>query len=415
MAVVRPAGMIKASDRTGSAWARARRYISAGSLILSACGSAQIPPKTPAPKSKQAPAAFLTSEFTPVLFKGLGLPFPEEGKRLPADHNALTQRVDGNTDSNRDGRIDRKDRNGWVEPYELYEEVFSHRAEYRSVIAGLRGAGLEDPFEITPEIRKHVEYLFERYHPETELEKAVLLMQSIIPPAASFNLGERYYSGLSETEGGLEIYYHSSSGVPRRFMYGDLLPQEIMQTPKEKRVAHCLEFSFLQVVFLRSDGIKAHTKSVEPEHVFAVAILDGNKYKIDPANLKFLRSNSSMDTDRQSISDHYYNEAIALRDQNQEVPAIRNFEIAIELDPNFMWSWFNRSFLYYSFRFLPGNSQRALESIDEVLDLQNDFAEAWQLKGLILRAQGKEKEAERCFKKAIRLKVQPGIKSNFLF
>src|SRR3989338_5530830 len=120
------------------------------------------------------------SELSPVLFKSLGLPY-EKGEKLRAGYNPLTKKVDGNTDSNRDGKIDEKDKNGFVEPEELFEEVFSNRDSYRYqlVIEKLYAAGLEDPFEENPKVKNHVEKLFKKHEPrivlETELDKAICL------------------------------------------------------------------------------------------------------------------------------------------------------------------------------------------------------------------------------------------------
>ena len=65
------------------------------------------------------------SNLIPIVCSGLGLPNLNNGP-LNADHNELTGRVDGNTDSNNDGIINGNDRNGQIEPEELYEEVFSN-------------------------------------------------------------------------------------------------------------------------------------------------------------------------------------------------------------------------------------------------------------------------------------------------
>ncbi|MFH1386602.1 MAG: hypothetical protein ABIH50_02945 [bacterium] len=103
------------------------------------------------------------SELASIIYKSLNLPYPNKGERLLADYNDLTKKVDGNTDSYIDGKIDDKDKNGFVEPEELLEEILGNRSRYKPVMEKLNEAGMDDPFEESEEISAFVKKLFKRY------------------------------------------------------------------------------------------------------------------------------------------------------------------------------------------------------------------------------------------------------------
>ena len=340
------------------------------------------------------------SGLTSVLFKSLGLPIPENGHKLQANYNESTQGVDGNTDSNHDGVIDENDRNGWVEPEELYQEVFSNRRQYVEVLQKLRSAGLEDPFEITPEIIKHVENLFKRYKPKTQLEKAFILFLSVVPSDKFFKVEGVYRRGFTEAEGGLEMPYNNASDAPLRKRFGALLPKEIIAASKKERVALCLEYSHLLVILLRAAGIEAHTKG-EPGHAYVIALLDGEKYRLDAANLIFGKTWNGANTDRESITMHYLNEGAAFDEQGRLAEAIECYDKALEFKPDSVEAWINKGIVLAK----QGRLEEAIECCNRALDHKLDSASAWHNLGLVLIRQGKLVEAKRHFDMA--LKYEP--------
>jgi tetratricopeptide (TPR) repeat protein len=329
-------------------------------------------------------------ELEPALYSALGLPLPEKGKKLDAAYNDLTKAVDGNTDKKRDG---------WVEPHELYEEVFGHREKYESVIAKLRDAGLEDPFEITAEIGRHVDKVLNRYHSETQLQKAILLFRSILPSSESFELKGERYSGLKEREGGLEIPFSKEKKVPLRIQFGDLLPKEIIGAAKNERVAYCLEYSHLLIAFLRSAGIEAWTKG-EPDHAYVLAVLDGGKYRLDVAKTIFGVSTEVANADRESIAAHYLNEGSELAAQGKPEEALRCYDQAVRIKPDYASIWVNKGTVYED----QGKDEEALRCYDQALQIRPDDPYAKHNKGNIYLKQGKTAEALSYFEQAVKIK-----------
>jgi tetratricopeptide (TPR) repeat protein len=335
-------------------------------------------------------------ELLPIVYKGLKLPLSESGQELSANYNSLTQKIDGNTDSNRDGTINHHDRDGRIQSEELFEEVFTHRERYLSIIRRLDRAGLEDPFQITPELKQHVQRILRGNNPKTQLEKAVFLFRSIIPPTNCFELGQRRYSGLSESEGGLEIRFYDSRKAPLRIRYGSPLPKEIVAAPREERVADCLEYSHLLTVLLRITGIKAHTKGA-PEHAYVVALLEGEHYRLDPALLLFRRDKSSASSDKESIALHYSNEGVTFTEQNKLQKAIRYFNRALEMKPNYAEVLVNKGIALRR----QGKLEEAMRYYNWALQINPVDVKAWSNKGIVLGRQGKLEEAMRCYDKAL--------------
>ncbi|MFA4843706.1 MAG: tetratricopeptide repeat protein [Candidatus Margulisiibacteriota bacterium] len=243
----------------------------ASGTAFACCRKAPPPPPPEKPLSSEKPSCPGDS-LTSALFRGLELPCPKAGKELPSDYNSLTRKVDGN--------IGKK--NGLVEAEELFQEVFDNRPVYRPVIQELYRAGLEDPLEERTEIKDYVLRLFNKFRPQTELDKAILLFRAVIPPSESFEVGGGPYYGLRTEENGLAIPFNMEWNAPLRKKHGSLLPKELIAASPEERVAVCLEYSHLLVSLLRAAGIEAHAngKSVG-RHVYTIANLGGQKYKLD--------------------------------------------------------------------------------------------------------------------------------------
>lgn len=289
------------------------------------------------------------SNISLALYKSLGLPAPKSGQKLRADHNALTKKIDGNTDSNLDGEIDEKDKNGLVETEELYEEVFNDRKEYHPVIKKLYEAGLEDPFEERPEIKTYVDKLFEKHGPFTSIQKAIVLFRAVLPPGVKFIdeicsiispsrliTVDQIHIGFTIEQGGLTINYNRDFRAPLREKFGNPLPKELLNAPAELRVSKCNGSDNLLISLLRAAGKEAYIKGDyknELSHAYVIAILEDRSYRLDPAKLIFRRTCEKADSDREGISFHYLREAYIRSHQRKYSEAARAYEFAFEINP----------------------------------------------------------------------------------
>jgi len=375
----------------------------------------------------------------PVLYKSLGLPLPLKGKKLSANHNELTRKVDGNTDSNGDGRIDGQDKNGFVETHELLQEVFSNPQKYEHVIKQLRESELEDPFEITPKIKEYTDFLIEKHKPKTKLETAILFMRATISPDKYFfHQGKKYY-GLTVTEGGLAIPYDKNDNHPLRKKYGSLLPKEILGADQEQRNALCLEYAFLLTTMLRSQNIKAAVKNI-PRHAYTIASIDGKNYRIDGAQFKFMETNEKADADSKSIAVHYGNEGSHFSGQKKTEASIKAYQTALLFDPSYILELSTTYYKKASNSFKQSNLTEAIDFFKKACDLDPDYkktcyrffanaaqdaylksetdkaieyydialsfnsrADGWWSKGRIYYMEGNLDKAEECFNKSLEI------------
>lgn len=337
----------------------------------------------------------------------LGLPYYTDGKKLPAGFNALTRKIDGNTDSNFDGDINAKDRNGYIEQGELYAEVFNNRSKYEPVIAKLGKAGLEDPFEITPELKEHVANIIGRYGPQGELETAKIILRSVMPSDNSFCIGEDEFFGLKKEEGGLDIPYNKYNHHPLRQKYGNILPKELINARGNERVAQCAEYSELLTVLLRIAGIKAW---MVPElgHVYVAASLDGETYRLDAGvgekeegeRVIFEKTDEDEKKDIRRVIDHYTNEASTRADQGNIEESIKSFDTAIMLDPELPRTFLMKGRMLFEAKRL----QDAIDCLEHVtMGSEFDRSDAFSLKGDAYVHLGNMPKAVECYEESIKL------------
>ena len=256
----------------------------------------------------------------------------------------------------------------------------------------MRQAGLEDPFEITPEMKKRVEALFERCQPKTQLEKAIVLFRSIIPHHKYFKADGNILWGIEIEAGGLAIPYNKNPKVPIREKNGEFLPKELVTAPEEKRVAMCLEFSCLLISFLRAAGIEAYTKE-EPRHAYVIAVLDGGKYKLDIASFLLEPTINGAITDRESISMHYTTKANFLFEQGKTEEALEVLNKSLEINPSFVGAWNNKGIILRR----QGKIEESLEAFNKALKIDPRSFKVWYHKGNLLYKQGKLEEALRAY------------------
>jgi len=217
-----------------------------------------------------------------ALYLGLGLPVPPKGVKLSAKYNQLTSRIDGNLDSNKDGKIDEKDKNGEIEECELLAEVFNNREHYQRVISLMRMVGLEDPMAPDNDINGFIKALIEKFQPKSDLDKITLICRAFVPNNKTFNLGGKTFRGIPTNDGGLEIRYNDDPKFAPRREHGSLLPEEIFKTPAGHRGAYCLEMAYLLTKMLSAAGIKAGIQELTLfDHVVVIAYAGKNHYLID--------------------------------------------------------------------------------------------------------------------------------------
>lgn len=298
-----------------------------------------------------------------------------------------------------------------VKPQRLWEIILNRRARdcfqgknpvIDKPIKALGQAGFEDPLQTGAIITGHIDNLF-KLHPAAartnQLGKAILIFRSVIVPQFYFSVGKKFYFGLAESRGGLEIEPDNNNYARTlRKYFGSLLPKEIIAAPKNKRIACCLEFSQLLTVLLRSAGIEASIYR-EPGHAYVIAELDGRKYRLDPAKLLFIRTRKSGGSDRESISMHYSNEAFIFWSQLKFDAALEKYDRAIEISPDFAEIWAKKGKALAEM----GNYEEAIGYFDRALDLKPTEADIWYGKGIALFSTRKFEDAVKCFDMTIEL------------
>lgn len=235
----------------------------------------------------------------------------------------------------------------------------------------LHQSGLKDPFEEKPEIKEYVAKLFERYRPKNELDKALLFFRAVIPPTKLFNLGNMNYSGLATNELGLTIPYNDDCDAPLRKKHGTVLPIHNIRAYPEERVALCLEYSFLLVALLRTAGIDASVKQ-QPRHAFVIADLDGIKYKLDAAQLKFTPTTEEPSSDREIIATCYFNYGFAQSRRKNTSAALEAYRQALEIDPKNARAWYNLGSILHD----EGRFEEAIEAYNKTLELDPKYYKA---------------------------------------
>ncbi|MFC1511437.1 tetratricopeptide repeat protein [Candidatus Margulisiibacteriota bacterium] len=349
------------------------------------------------------------TEITNSLYKAYDLPVPSQGQLLPADHNELTKKMDGKTDVNRDGVIDETDRNGWVEPQELY--AYDLHAQQVSL------KKLENPYEVTEEMGQYVDSLFALYDSyinenkeQIELRKALVLYTAIFPSTENFYYNGRYIHGFEATEEqkGLEVAYDHSDDHPLRLEHGALRPKEIFSAPQWHRVANCIEYAFLLTALLRYAGIEAAVKTGEDvgniygiTHTYVIARLDGVKYRLDLSGKAISKNPAALaDTDRVGIAVHYQSEGIRYRWQKKYDLAEKALRQSLELEPNDSNTWSALGAVYAD----EGQLAEAKNVMKYAIFLDENDAAAWNNLGHIYEQEGDLPKAIECAETSIAIR-----------
>lgn len=257
-------------------------------------------------------------------------------------------------------------------------------------------------------IVNHVNMIFGRYSPKSELEKALIIFRSVIRPNISFKFNGVYISGLKEQEGGLEIYPNESDNTPLRFHHGLATPEQIITTPKHERSVVCLEYAFLLTVMLRYAGIETNLGR-SPGHAFALAMLDGGKYIMDAMKEDFSLTNRESITDDQALAMFYCQKGDILSIQGKHKQSIIYINEAIELDPKLPEAWQNKgvALLEYGQRLSLADKNMMLIEADTcfqiALKLNPISDQALNNRGIIAYHLGKPELAISFFQDAIKI------------
>jgi len=97
--------------------------------------------------------------------------------------------------------------------------------------------------------------------------------------------------------------------------------------------------------------------------------------------------------------EHYFTRAVYLLEKKEYKDALKNIEIALELDPGNYNKLIQKGICLFSLEQL----DKAIETVEKAIDINPNIFYAWQLKGLILSKKDKYEEGIEAINKAIEL------------
>jgi TolA-binding protein len=100
-----------------------------------------------------------------------------------------------------------------------------------------------------------------------------------------------------------------------------------------------------------------------------------------------------------NFAEAWYNKGVALGNLEKYEEALKCFEKAIAINPNYAGAWHNKGVEL-------GNLEKyeeALKCFEKAIEINPNFANAWSNKGMALKFSGKVAEAEKCFAEAKKL------------
>jgi tetratricopeptide (TPR) repeat protein/predicted amidohydrolase len=95
-----------------------------------------------------------------------------------------------------------------------------------------------------------------------------------------------------------------------------------------------------------------------------------------------------------------HDKGITLRDLGKYDEALKFFERAVELKPDYEEAWYDKGWILGKL----GKYEEALKCYDKVIELRPDCEDAWYNKGVTLGKLGKYEEALKCYDKAVELR-----------
>ncbi|MFH1873833.1 MAG: tetratricopeptide repeat protein [Pseudomonadota bacterium] len=369
-----------------------------------------------------------------------------------ANYNAILHEVDGTVDFTGDDAPDAADES--IQAAELWERILTDRDRYNDLLEGLATATsqpFEDPFYLSPAIRHYIRDL-ERHprRPNSQIEFARRIFSNLIPPNTSFRFNNRSYPAVSQGRTGepgdpiltgLNILFNGELIAPIREYHGSPLPDELIAPEHaQERVANCLEFSTLIVVLFRAAGFEAYvareqsTTNLE-SHAYVLARIGARIYLLDaypPTNNETtnvaifapqpeLTREDLINTDRETTSRHYSNEAATLAELERYEEALTMLDMALELDPTNVQALNSQGIIFHRRANQEENAEQRYEYLESayaayerVHFFDQDHATAWTQRGLIRSAQAELsnnnsqllRDAITCYNNAIRLNSQ---------
>lgn len=328
-----------------------------------------------------------------------------------------------------------------LNPYRLLDLVLNRRAEdglagknrvIDKALKAMQRAGLEDPFERIPEVRRHVKLVLAKGKSKSQLETAIILFRSIVPSDVCINVEGKSIAGLKSAEGGLEIRRWDYPKDPFMRKYPSPLPKELLRASKTKRIAGEVEYLFLLATLLREAGIKAGIRT-EGFEVCLVAKLDGGNYKFDMNLYQVTPCAVEPGSDREAVAVHYVKRGFTLAINRNVSEAQNSYDFALEMNPEDVVAmqgkgmlfvrkdeyseaikWFNRALklnpelgmVWSNLGTVYDrlcNFQEALRCFSRAVEVDPENRLAWENKAKILKYLGSMKEAESCLIKAQKL------------
>ena len=189
-----------------------------------------------------------------------------------------------------------------------------------------------------------------------------------------------------------------------------------MAASPEERNANCLEYTYLLMDFLRSAGIEANSTFINDtlysNHVAVIARLDGEKYELDAAMLRFGKTEKSGASDRKSTAQHYFNVGTILMKRENLEEAVAVFNEGLEIDPDAINLWNNLGGALYAMGVRQGGP--AAEALFEAsLSARQNAAKIgphcvfiWKNIAVVQEALGRQDEAEAANRKASEVQVK---------
>lgn len=95
----------------------------------------------------------------------------------------------------------------------------------------------------------------------------------------------------------------------------------------------------------------------------------------------------------------YYKRGESCRIEGEDDMAIKNYSVAIELNPNYIEAYLDRGFSWEN----KGESDKAIKDFSRAIELKPDLAQAYLLRGYSWESKGEEGKANKDFSKAIEL------------
>lgn len=295
---------------------------------------------------------------------------------------------------------------------DFYAEVLDNPEQYphlsRALTDAVTGEQLVLPFEITPDMEQHVANLRAKFPAETQTQRgtALLLLRSLIPSdrfleiiTTEINTSTmEFIPGLPAEAGGQEVRFNDDRTLPIRIQNGTILPQQILDTPAGERVGFCLEQSQLLICLLRAAGIEAHIHE-EPSHAYVIATLDGETYRLDPAQRIFVRNAHHPSTDREAMATYYRSSAFTFRYQGRIEESLQCIDTSLLLNPEDIRSWNTRANILRSM----GRLKEAYASTERALEINPLHMPALANQAYILGDLGRIEEARAAWQIVIEI------------